>query len=652
MRQFVFVLIWVCMSCTAYATTCTENQYVSDGVCVNCIYNATCDGNTYKCNDGFYDSGENECVACPPNSVCTSATEFTCLPGAYLSDGVCNVCPENATCDGGAASFRCNAGWYQYHNQCMNCDGQICDGDTLQSCGSGFVRYPFGDTLKPHQQYCMKCNVGYYCPSGTTRYICDTGYYKNGNGTCSRCPSEYYCPLDSDITNMYDYCSPGYYRAGKSCSKCDDNIECPGGVQIECSDGLIAHSNGQCLPYAENDPGISGECHPGFYDTGAQCLACTSNSICSSIDDFQCRAGFYKNGTHCDICPDNSACPESSTQITCLPGYWLNGNVCDQCGNVSYCRDNVKYDCPPFNPDNFYLFDEGSVVLSWTDVYSSAKPISSSSNSCVVGRVYVKSPRGEYIEFWPAWSESRGQYYSGNRSWQTAATGYYLADEKSINADIFYQNNFKCTNAPEHSTYTGSGSPNGNDCPWRCDDGYLRDGNTCTMCPAGYTCVNGLLVCPLGQYADGMTCNNCPEFYDARATENSAPQSINECQIKCDGGTYLAAANGTECAPVGTAFWNPINYTYYGSVGTRQQCPDNLTTLGYGAGADDASDCGKVLHIGKYTVHLRSGKKTSPSLVVQYGERMLYGDMLPDMRGYLRTEYNGVTYSVSNIDME
>ncbi len=57
MRQFVIVFISVFITCMSYAATCPDNQFMLNAQCVNCIYNATCDGAIYKCNDGFYDDG-------------------------------------------------------------------------------------------------------------------------------------------------------------------------------------------------------------------------------------------------------------------------------------------------------------------------------------------------------------------------------------------------------------------------------------------------------------------------------------------------------------------------------------------------------------------------------------------------------------------
>lgn len=49
----------------------------------------------------------------------------------------------------------------------------------------------------------------------------------------------------------------GYYRTGNSCSKCENDIVCPGGKidDIVCPSGLHKHDNGQCLDYAPGDCG-------------------------------------------------------------------------------------------------------------------------------------------------------------------------------------------------------------------------------------------------------------------------------------------------------------------------------------------------------------------------------------------------------------
>ena len=319
------------------------------------------------------------------------------------------------------------------------------------------------------------------------------------------------------------------------------------------------------------------------------------------------------------------------------------------CGYGFWCTDNTRHPCPAFGPDTAPQPDD-HIVDSWS-ISTYGTKTASTPNTCSL-TIYITAPMGQYKGTYYSYNPKTSQYVPNNKSWLTANTGYYLDDARILYNGIEYRNISACTNAPENSYYTDAGTPTGNDCPWLCNDGYMRNGDTCVTCPAGYQCVDGLLVCPVGQYASGMTCLDCPTAYHDRAPGNNAPQSVNQCQIKCDVGTYIASAKATTCTAVSERYWNDVNYTNWGSVGKRNQCPDGLTTIGHGRGADSESDCGKILHIGKYTLHLRSIKLTSPALAIQYGNRILYGDMSQKEQGNLRTKYNGITYSVYNNDTD
>ncbi len=628
----------------ANAANCDTNQYLSDGKCVNCIYNATCDGQNYKCDAGFYDTGSNECIACPPNSTCTSPTEFTCVAGSYLSGGKCAACPPNAVCAGGSEPVHCKPGYYKdKKNNCVSCAGHTCEGDTVICCGPGYYLHGGGQ--------CLRCNEQYYCPTDqcVVGITCDVGAYKNENGTCTWCDPEYYCPRGKmNLNNRSAYCNIGYYRSGNACKQCPDGITCVGTYpdNMVCPDGLHLHSDGRCLTYAENDPGTPGACNPGYYDGGTECLACPAGSQCVSSTDFTCMEGYWKNGGKCDSCPDNSTCPAGSTQISCIPGYWLNGNKCSACGGGEYwCADNIRHPCPAYNSDTIPLPD-GYTVDSW-NIYTYGTIEASSPASCSIN-ISVTTPMGKYAQSYTRYDTGKSQYVGNSPIWKSANVGYYL-DKPSIEYyGIDYHAVTKCTNAPENATYTSAGSPEGNDCSWSCDNGFFRDGDICTVCPSNYECKDGKIVCPVGQYASGNSCLDCPEHYTDRAPENTAPQSVNECQIKCDGGTWLAAANAAQCTNVGAGFWSALSYTNYGSAGERNQCPGNLSTVGHGTGADSAGDCGRVLHVGNYSIWLHSEKRTSPSLSVKYDNNILYGDMSPGRIGGVRIEYNNSVYSVHN----
>jgi len=651
-RIFVAIFVLASYGTGANAATCNVDQYLVDGTCVSCIYNATCDGQNYKCNDGFYDDGTSQCLECPPNSTCTSPTDFSCVPGTFLHNGVCTACPSNATCAGGTDMFHCNPGSYRNGMFCPSCGENVCDGETLVSCAAGYFYYNWSGIS------CSKCDATMHCPAGTNiqSVTCVEGYYKSAYH-CYKCPDEYYCP-DSTATvdNYTQYCAPGYYQNGGVCVACPVGVVCPGHKAHACPDGLFWHDNGQCLSYAQGDPGVAPNCNPGFYDNNGVCETCpVENSTCRSATDFDCNAGFYKNGSQCDVCPAYATCPAASTQISCIDGYWLNGAVCTRCSGTNYCNNNTMYPCPAFDPSSLdELLPAGHKIVGDNfrlNVWAANDLITKASDCSLLGGLTIETPDGFYIKTSMWWN---GERYWGSRDYwiRTETPGRYLSGATNFSGKRYYRQNNACTNAPANAIYTGAGSPDGNDCPWRCNDGYFRDVDVCTVCPSDLECKDGKIVCPIGKYASGNSCLNCPEHYTDRASDNTAPQSINECQIRCAGGTYLATANATQCVNVGAGFWNPTNYINYGSVGTRNRCPDNLKTIGYGVGADDAGDCGKVLNIGKYSVWLHTEKRTRPSLSVQYGNHVLYGDMTTSQVGRARTEYNGAVYSIYNSQID
>lgn len=633
----------------AHAVTCDANQYVNGDFCYTCPANATCDGINFTCNDGWFLDGA-VCARCSvTNATCTGPDDYSCIPGYYDNNGVCNACPENASCAGGHEYFHCNPGWYKKGTGCLSCDGHVCDGEVIKSCGPGYWLNRYG-------RYCIPCDMNSeYCPGGTDRRICNVGWYQDGNGNCRPCPTGYYCPLDCAAEHMHDHCAAGYYRSGNSCTKCDDGVVCPGGIldEMTCPDGLFKHDNGMCLDYSQDDCGIAPNCNPGCWNDGGECVKCSvENATCTDGDNFTCMAGYYDNGTSCEICPENSDCPTGSTQISCLPGYWLDGNECPQCGqNPVYCINNTKYDCPEYVPGSLKPYLPSGHEVIFTSGYQGIdRPTQSSPEMCVISYMQISAPQGLYEKKWTYWREETNAYSKFNQSyWYAANAGYYLSDYTVINSQEFYLNVNPCTNGVDNSYYTGPGSPDGNDCPWVCNDGFYRDGDACLTCPDGMECVGGGVVCPIGMYADKNQCLPCPNGY-TDATDDGA-QSIKFCLKKCAGGTYIASAESNTCENVGAGYWIGENYTAWGAVGTRNMCNGGMTTLGYGTGADEADDCGRTLHIGNAIVHLRSGRQTTPSLVVQFENQKFYGNMDQNVPGRIKIRVGDATYSVYDDSM-
>jgi len=112
--------------------------------------------------------------------------------------------------------------------------------------------------------------------------------------------------------------------------------------------------------------------------------------------------------------------------------------------------------------------------------------------------------------------------------------------------------------------------------------------------------------------------------------------------LGCSGGYYLD--NGT-CTAVGAGYWAPAGSS------TRNACSAGLTTIGYGAGADESGDCGRILHFGNDKIYLRSAKETIPSLNINISGTTFYGNMTTDTKGSLRITSGGTKYSVYDDSM-
>ena len=105
------------------------------------------------------------------------------------------------------------------------------------------------------------------------------------------------------------------------------------------------------------------------------------------------------------------------------------------------------------------------------------------------------------------------------------------------------------------------------------------------------------------------------------------------------------------CFDVGEGYWAAESVVNYGTTGVRNVCPDGLTTSGYGAGADEAGDCGHVLKIGNEKLYLRSEKKTEHALYVQFGKQVFYGNASVDGDGPIHIFDGGQEYVIYDDNM-
>jgi hypothetical protein len=151
------------------------------------------------------------------------------------------------------------------------------------------------------------------------------------------------------------------------------------------------------------------------------------------------------------------------------------------------------------------------------------------------------------------------------------------------------------------------------------------------------------------RYTDEYGRYDCPSLYP-----NSAEKSVDitACQISCAGGSYVKDAKQA-CVNVGNGNWSAAHSVNYGSVSKLNTCSSGLTTIGYGAGADEAGDCGRILHVDGEKLYLRSTEKTDVSLHVKIGNVVYFGNMVVGDRKIsngatktLKIKHQGKVYSV------
>ena len=224
-----------------------------------------------------------------------------------------------------------------------------------------------------------------------------------------------------------------------------------------------------------------------------------------------------------------------------------------------------------------------------------------------------------------------GTTYTSTGSWATSA-----------NAASGFVTTIKTTSTSATITrYAGK--------TYTCAAGYYLAANTngaCSVCTAGNYCL-GITNVYYSSNDQGLSA--CPTGYTFGGTGLSAQ---NQCKASCGAGQCLPTANG-QCTNAGAGNWSAGGLVAYGSTLACNACASGLTTIGYGHGADEADDCGRILHVGENHVYLRSGEKTHPSLHVKIGNTVFYGNMSTTMTNMsdgvnhkLKMKYNNATYSV------
>lgn len=251
----------------------------------------------------------------------------------------------------------------------------------------------------------------------------------------------------------------------------------------------------------------------------------------------------------------------------------------------------------------------------------------------------------------------------------------YFARKPSCAANYYKKNTTTCstcsslTSGGFYDTSMANNNTDASVCSGTLDASeYIATKNADPVtCLAGMECAGGDVI-KYGLTGGGEVCGD-NEWSDAGASAcsqceigkgygNSGDDAANHatsasCITTCLDGEYVAIANAA-CTTVGAGYYGPGGDVSYGNISAnRAQCPANLTTIGYGVGANEAGDCGRVMNIGGGKLYLRSDRKTAPSFNVTIGSTTYYGNMSPVDKKIsdgatksLKVDVGGTKYSV------
>ncbi len=676
-------------ACQYYAATCKEKTYSASGsaftgqVSYDDVMNYACQsaGTGYwsaagsltrtQCpasyRDGAATDSENNCVGQfsksgsqqEPGAIdgCASSTVGTCSPGScnytkkYSGTIVTDCTPENCikprTCNS------CSANRYKNGNTCPACSG-VGDGTYTKSDGGTITSaycYKDGQTCGSQVNGSTPANCYSVTAWNSCSPTCCTykDYYSATDTTCSTWAN---CTKTAKTTTgksgYYGY-SSGNGEACSSCSTATDSkytLSATGSTQIDqcyltlkagqqvASIGAGASNcaaGRYCTSTANIYKGTAGgttmytgtACAVGSYSTGgtSTCAACgagkttpstgttaaSSCTACTAIDNVnEWATPSWSANTVSNLC----------TVSTCKAGAYKNGNACPVCGDNTYSSAGAT-SCTSCLADNLFDKDDYKGKLGIAINIDEAGKTTGQLND---GLLFS----GFAMAFVPV--EANRTYYVGGFA---GKGGFALGVINEEPVEYTRVTNFMETATPTETLSVTT--PNG----------------------AKYLAIEILHMsdeATLDNVGDVVASNVANMFvktgYATTGDTVADHDSAEDCKITCAGGSYLANANDTTCTDVGIGNWAAASLIPQGGVGIVNTCQSPMTTIGYGAGADEAADCGRVLHVGNSKIYLRSEKKTEKNLHVLVDGKIYYGSMGVSSKNGLKIKSDGVTYTV------
>ena len=543
-----------------------------------------------------------------PGYIVSGQTCTGCSAGTYSAGGTatsCSACTTRAKYSGANASACTNVSSGYYTTGC-NTSGNNCTGQS-QCTGT---------------TYCVS-GVKNNCPAAESNWTLGTG---NGWSAVTSCFET------RNATSVSSYCSAGQLKknatssgtwptastisvafqakagsivSGQTCTQCSGAVWSAGGTATACS---------SCPAQTSGWTRATGT---GWGSVGS----CYQTRAATAVSTY-CSAGQLKQ-TGKSTTEWNAS--TISVAFQAKAGSIVSGQTCTQCSGAVWSAGGTATSCSSC-PANY-----GANTATGKTAASQCQ------TSCAAG--YAVQEANKACAIVPS------GYQTGTHKVNYGSTTPKAADSTSPAVGTWYS----CLT---NYSATGSAATNHDarsDCKINCGAGTRIASANATSCttPSGNWWIGAHTVAA----GSASSVSNCNSGYSISGTAATDHDAAADCKISCGGGYYIPTANATSCSSVGVGYWAGASVVSQGNVGSRTACASGLTTIGYGAGADEAGDCGRVMHFGDSKLYLRSTKKTTPSLNVKIGDKTFYGNMSTATKGKLRIKKDATTYSVHDDSM-
>ena len=534
-------------------------------------------------------------------SIVSGQTCAQCSGAKYSAGGTATQCTSCPTADTGW-TLGTGTGWTSY-SACY-------EYQTPTNCASGSVKRAASDASA-------------YSATITLRNTLSSkaGYYASATATsCTICPKGSSCAAGAVNPTA---CANWSYADKTGMSSCTSCPTVTSGWNKSNTTGTGWTSYTQC----QQTTGAPEHCvSGGLKQTATSSTAWGASTVNAALS---AEAGYYVNGIACSICTGATysgggtltkceECPTIYTHNT------TSGKIhIDQCQAKTTAGKYIKTE----NDDMETVcaaggYCAGGTIVNWGGIGGRTLCTAGTYNpnaGSSLATACVKSDAGYYVD-------------TNGATAQTACTGATYTDAAGAT---------KCTTCPTATKYADALARYS-----YYNTGAIGDHTTKTKCQAIFNSRidHGTLVndaCYLGSDND----------YGTSTSNGASTCWLLKDGLSCDGGYYNKSQSASTRATVLSNACIAVGAGYWSATGglTRTQCGSGLTTIGYGAGADEAGDCGRILHAGNHTIYLRNTKKTTPSLNVDINGTVFYGNMTRGTTyGKFRVNKGGTVYSVHN----